>query len=61
MLKALQHKWKALPGFRHHVCEKCGCVKVWDAGWQRLVYKHNYKLTLSLPSCYKPNTKNILK
>lgn len=41
MVRLFRHKWKKAEDSRklkHFICEKCGCEKWWDAGFQRTIY-----------------------
>ena len=37
--KMNSRSWNPLPGFRVSQCRNCGCIKRWDAGYKKIVYR----------------------
>ncbi len=50
-MKTIRHRWIKQDGFRKHQCEKCHCIRKWDAGFQRIMYFWANKITYDAPSC----------
>ena len=52
MKKLLHHSWKGIDANPHNkACKKCGCVKYWDFGFQRIMYQWGGHITYKAPDC----------
>lgn len=52
MKNKIKHSWKAIDGFRTHLCIHCGIIRYWDNGFEKLIYKITGKIWYyEMPVC----------
>ena len=55
MGKLIRHKWLKQEWFRTHRCERCHCIRYWDAGFKRLMYRYGMNISYAPPTCIGEN------
>ena len=50
-MNSIHHVWKKTTDPHIKMCERCGCIKYWDADFGRIVYQYLGKLLFKSPMC----------
>jgi hypothetical protein len=56
-----RHSWISQDGFRIDKCENCGCIRYWDDGYGRMMYKKEISEGIYGPALFwSPSCKFVM-